>query len=907
MSSSWAVARLPIVVLAGALGAGCVCGEPTTSAAPPEPELATSTEPATEPPAANEALPRAPDREQARGEVIDVPSEGDCMRLASARISTLRRVLGDRLRVDVTEDAEVRGGRHDIMSAPPSAQGLEVVELRAEADAAISIYIEESFRSAPRDLLTAVRAIVPEGWDVGEIETRGAGRAVVTTPVPLREREGFVELLRTYMTGADGLVLQSAFFAPVDMVRAGGRTEAARRVASTFSHGSRVIDAAGGERVLSRDIGLTLPAGFALVTDDGPDFSVFRVHAVEPFDELGGSLGVYEGGHASFDPPPSATTHSTRTFDRDVVWYEYEQDGQHRGDGLIDLDHGVLHVFYGSASPSVFASLRAVAESLHRVVPVAHASVCSGDLPALPPVGRVASTDVSLLRVAERFALVSSALGDPQVAEAAAFRHLLASDDAIAGFLDLIAHGTTAGRVYGLAGLRELAPERFAELACAVRPVLESPVRVQDGCSETLRDPWQLVERTDPSAIRGESHWGEYAWSYALAHGELDLVGGSLSRVLAFGDPGDRDLEEAAWIAGPAGIAGLQPTPIAPLPPSRPGAGAARLFPQEYGFCATRDDGRVSCWGDVYTGTSAVDLPDVVRSPLDVRRGLLGCMLDAEGRRTCWTDPRGDRENVRQRCSVSIESGPIVRRHDDGRWRSLLRLQGQTCGVRSDNTLWCFAIDRDDVPDWTTQTASRPGDAWRVLGEAVAGAVDGYLAAYAWTDDGRIFEITDRESPRLIGSLHGLARIAAGIDGPIFAELRDGRVFAWAMRADFNDRPTYWSRGGPALERWVEVPELRGARIEATDYHACARFPEGRVSCWGANRDGELGPSGEWQVGPRDVPAISAARQLFLQPQTTCALISEDTIRCMGLRAPDVSLERVAPGERGPLDISLPH
>ncbi|MBN8612004.1 MAG: hypothetical protein J0L92_15530 [Deltaproteobacteria bacterium] len=307
-------------------------------------------------------------------------------------------------------------------------------------------------------------------------------------------------------------------------------------------------------------------------------------------------------------------------------------------------------------------------------------SLCSADAPPLPRVDRVTSTDVAFLRRAERFAIVSAGMGDPRGAETAAFRRVLASDDAIAGFLDLVVHGTTAGRLYGLAGVRERDPERFVALACAVRPLLGPRVSVREACVVPDRDPWELVESVGADVIRSEPHWDEQTWSDALEHGELDLVGGSLSRVLALGRPHDRAIEHAAWIAGSDGLAGLQPT--------------------------------------VASSPDVVGAAAVLGAGAEAVRGSLECVLDAGGRRTCSYDPQAAREAVRERCAVVIPPGVITRRYDDGPWRRLFVRDGHTCGVAVDDTVWCFAMDRDDVPASAGDAVIGPGQAWRVDGDA---------------------------------------------------------------------------------------------------------------------------------------------------------------------------------------------
>lgn len=302
------------------------------------------------------------------------------------------------------------------------------------------------------------------------------------------------------------------------------------------------------------------------------------------------------------------------------------------------------------------------------------------------------------------------------------------------------------------------------------------------------------------------------------------------------------------------------------------------------------------------------DLPDLVRHPLDVETGSFACVLDASRQRTCWHEPGGPRHLIGERCGVTFVEGPVVQRRDDGPWRELVQLALMGCGIHEDGSLRCFASDRERIPEWAGVDGIGVGDAWRVPIEGrVVGASDGAgLDAYAWTDDGRVYELGTRAAPREIGRLEGIQRIVGDGHSAVFAELRDGRVLAWGARGHGEGEHAFWRQSGPRDERWIEVTELRGARIETSDYHGCARMADGRVLCWGSNRDGEIGSGEPYREEPREVEALRGARELYLQPQVTCGLVGADTLRCVGLRVPDLSIEPIDPDERGPHDITLP-
>ncbi len=873
MRSGW----LSVVLIA--LGIGCGA----------QPEVPVVTLPA---PEADSPI----DRWVAEGEPLDVPPSGDCGGLASLGAGSERSVLSRRLWMRVPGDATSSTMPFGVMSAPPSLMRQEIVWL-GTGDTRVAVVTEELLRTSSDP------ALVPEGDGVAPL---GAHGGVAATPSLLRDADGDVRLLQLFQPAVDGLVVRVSFFTSPDVARTGGCLELARRLASTVRPGTRRIELDGGARVIGGDWVIDIAAGHALYVDTGPDFSVYRVVAVTPLLGRGGSLGLYFGSHPSFAPPEGATERTTSMLGADVTWYDAADE--HSSEALVPAESAFVHVFYGSADDSVRAALATSAESLRRVEPSPRPSFCgeaSADVARAPVVD---GEDVALLRAAARFALVATALGEPEVAEAAAFRRVLTRPDADAALLDLIAHGTTAGRLYGLAGLRAIDPVTFRRVACAARDALDPTVRTLGFCGESEAPTPELFERTEANAIRGETHWSEYDWRSALGTGISDVVGGGLGYQLAF--LRRTELAEAARTAGTAGAAGLAPTVIGAPSRARRPRGAPRIVEVGYGgFCVFRSTGRVACWGSGFTrGVPRVrELPDLVRNPLDVELGSVSCMLDADAQRICWHDPGSARATVTELCSTAFETGPVVMRFDDGPWRDLMRLATRTCGLHDDGSLRCFVGGSRPAPGYARAAELGIGQAWRVPIEGrVVGAVDGgSLDSYAWTDDGRVFLLDGDEPPREIGRLDGITRIVAGIAGPAFVELSDGRVMAWGLRGFDESSRTFWARSGPPDERWVEIETLRGGRLEVSDYHGCAAFEEGRVVCWGSNDYGEIGAPGEREV-PREVPALGGSTALFLQPQVSCGLRGRDTLRCIGLRVPDLSPERIDGSERGPRDFELP-
>ena len=73
--------------------------------------------------------------------------------------------------------------------------------------------------------------------------------------------------------------------------------------------------------------------------------------------------------------------------------------------------------------------------------------------------------------------------------------------------------------------------------------------------------------------------------------------------------------------------------------------------------------------------------------------------------------------------------------------------------------------------------------------------------------------------------------------------------------------------------------------ISAGTYHACIRFSDGTVRCWGYNASGQAGvpnPGGDWPRRPTVVADIHDAIQVSLGYDHSCVLLPEGTARCWG-------------------------
>lgn len=85
------------------------------------------------------------------------------------------------------------------------------------------------------------------------------------------------------------------------------------------------------------------------------------------------------------------------------------------------------------------------------------------------------------------------------------------------------------------------------------------------------------------------------------------------------------------------------------------------------------------------------------------------------------------------------------------------------------------------------------------------------------------------------------------------------------------------------------VPGITDAReVSVFDGHGCVLRYQGKISCWGSNRYGELGApaSGGLVTNPVEVPGLGApAKAVAVGDGFTCALLEGGTIKCWGNNA----------------------
>ena len=149
--------------------------------------------------------------------------------------------------------------------------------------------------------------------------------------------------------------------------------------------------------------------------------------------------------------------------------------------------------------------------------------------------------------------------------------------------------------------------------------------------------------------------------------------------------------------------------------------------------------------------------------------------------------------------------------------------------------------------------------------------------------DAAMPDVVDAAMPDVVDAPEPLAPVSAVAAGTLHTcALRGGRVFCWGDN-------TAGQLGVPTLTRSITPVEVAGIRdaaeVAADGNVSCARHLDGTISCWGQSISGQLGtgvPVGRDRVLPTRVPGIRDATALVLGSGYTCVLFLGGTVSCWG-------------------------
>jgi alpha-tubulin suppressor-like RCC1 family protein len=269
--------------------------------------------------------------------------------------------------------------------------------------------------------------------------------------------------------------------------------------------------------------------------------------------------------------------------------------------------------------------------------------------------------------------------------------------------------------------------------------------------------------------------------------------------------------------------------------------------------CAVLSDKTVKCWGDNTYGQvgnttgGQVTTPRTVTGLTDVTKVEVGtqfaCALKSDATVVCWGrnfyGQLGNGTTTDTNTPTAVPGLPNVTAITAG--------YDFACALQSDRTVVCWGRNN--------------------LGQLGAG------------------DFADSSSPRSVVNLSTAVNISAGGGYQVCALLTDATAKCWG-RNDFGQLGTGTAPGDKATPQTV-TGLSNVTNITSGNGWSCAALSSGNPKCWGFNYYGALaqGSSGDLTAHPTplDTPAYAGAVYFALGGNHGCAILSDDTIKCVGL------------------------
>jgi len=239
-------------------------------------------------------------------------------------------VLASRLKISVPTGAKVLAVQRGIMAAPETDHEQTRVLIDA-GEQRMVLMVYELFARAATDFEGAVQketARLPMRVNLQKWSLSAPVRAVAYFPVfPSKDQEANL-VMGVFVAGPDGSVQNLVWYVNnAAATQFSAALNLAKSIAATIAPGTRPLGSTGGERELSahsktKSAFITVPEGYVVTTQHGPDFIVHLVHKVTVFGDRGASLGVYLGDHPSANREGFLEQGVISLFGKRVSWYQ---------------------------------------------------------------------------------------------------------------------------------------------------------------------------------------------------------------------------------------------------------------------------------------------------------------------------------------------------------------------------------------------------------------------------------------------------------------------------------------------------------------------------------------------------------------------------------------------------------
>ena len=321
---------------------------------------------------------------------------------------------------------------------------------------------------------------------------------------------------------------------------------------------------------------------------------------------------------------------------------------------------------------------------------------------------------------------------------------------------------------------------------------------------------------------------------------------------------------------------------------------ATAIAAGQYHTCALHQNGTISCWGGngkgqlgngqiiESSGSTSTDSPVQVVSITDAIAITASmdhsCALLQGGTISCWGYNYNGQlgNNARDISSAPVPVEGII----DA--TAIATGTSHSCALHNDGIASCWGNNL-----WGRLGDGTTGDSWspvQVVGISNATAIaTGSFHSCALRQDGAIF-CWGNNSSGLLGSGQTSEELE---ESPVPVRVGDFSDSAsTAISAAEPEPPSLPSTTSPAISAAESAPNL-ATSIAASYSHSCAVSEDKKVFCWGSNESSKLGIGKsaiylEYSAIPLEVAGIADAAAVATGENHTCALHEFGTVSCWG-------------------------
>ena len=318
--------------------------------------------------------------------------------------------------------------------------------------------------------------------------------------------------------------------------------------------------------------------------------------------------------------------------------------------------------------------------------------------------------------------------------------------------------------------------------------------------------------------------------------------------------------------------------------------------------CAIKTDDSVWCWGTNTNGQLGDGTSGTFRQvPTAVSGGGLwkhveagqnySCGIKSDDTVHCWGANTYGATGQNTAAGNTLTPAAIS---GGGTWKSVSTFFRHTCGIKSDDTAWCWGYNSDgQIGDNTiinklVPTAITGGGAWKMIyaSYSTTCGIKTDNSAHCWGSNSN--GVTGQAS-----TSGNTLTPSAVLGGGSWKDISPGGSTACSIKTDGSlhcrGANTYGAVGN-------NMSTIQAVAVKISDnsdwktsssgaYHSCAIKSDDTLWCWGLNGNGQIGDgtSGTNRLTPTQVSGGGTWKFVSAGINHTCGIKSDDTLYCWGL------------------------